>query len=60
MYGDLAGNLNSLISCNFAPFYFIERGFSLEIREFCAESYHQILNTSFLNFLLDAKFGHHI
>ena len=50
----------SLITCNFAPFYPIEMAFSLEIIEFYVENYYSIFNTSFLNFLLDAKLGHHI
>ena len=35
-------------------------GFSPEIIEFYVENYYQIFNTSFLNFLLDAKFAHHL
>ena len=50
----------SLIACNFAPFYPIEVGFSPELIEFYAENHYQIFITSFLNFLSDAKFGHHI
>ena len=50
----------SLIVCNFAPFYPIKMGFSPEIIKFYAENYDPIFNTSFLNFLLDAKFRHHI
>ena len=48
-----------LITCNIVPFYPIEMGFSPEIIEFYEENYYWIFNTSFLNFLSDAKFGHH-
>ena len=48
----------SVITCNLAPFYPIEMGFSPEIIEFSAENCYQIFNTSFLNFLSDAKSGH--
>ena len=50
----------SLITCNFAPFYPIEMWFSPEIIELYAENHYRIFNISFLNFLSDAKFGHHI
>ena len=51
----------SLITCNWAPFYPIEMGFSPEkIIEFYVENYNQIFNTSFLYFISDAKFRHHI
>ena len=49
-----------VITCNFEPFYPIEMGFSPQLIEFCAENYYQIFIASFLNFLSDAKFGHHI
>ena len=47
-----------LITSNSTPFHRIEMGFSSEIIEFYAENYYQTFNTSFLNFLSDAEFGH--
>ena len=47
-----------LITTNSTPCYPIEMGFSSEIIEFYAENYYQTFNTSFLNFLSDAEFGH--
>ena len=49
----------SLIS-NLAPIYLIEMRFSPEIIDFYVKNYYQIFNTSFLNFLSEAKFGLHI
>ena len=50
----------SLITCNSASFCPIEMGFLPEIIEFYAQNYHQVFTISFLNFLSNAKFGHHI
>ena len=48
------------IACNSTSFNLIELGFSPEIIEFYAENCYQVFTISFLNFLCDAKFGHHI
>ena len=50
----------SLITCNSTPFYPNEMGVSPEFIEFYTENYYQGFTVSFLNFLFNAKFGHHI
>ena len=60
MYGHAAEYWNSLITCNWAPFYPIKMGFLPEIIEFYVENYNQIFHTSFLNFIADVKFRHYI
>ena len=60
LYGYVAGNLNLFIACNSTSFYLIEMAFSPEIIEFYLENYYQVFIFSFLNFLLNTKFGHHI
>ena len=60
IYDHVAGIWISLITCNSTPFYPIETRCLPEIKVFYAENYHQAFTTSFLNFLSNAKFGHHI
>ena len=60
IYGHMAEIWISLITCNSTPFYPIEMGVSPEIIVFYTENYYQVFTTSFLNFLSNAKFGHHI
>ena len=52
--------LISFISCKSTSFYPIEMGFSPEIIEFYAKNHYQVFTLSFLNFLFNGKYGHHI
>ena len=56
IYGHLARNLISFISCNFMPFYPIEIGFSLYIF-LCGKNVCNILNTALEVFNVVLKIG---
>ena len=57
IYGHLAVNWFSLISCNFTPFYPIEMGFSVEILFLRSKNVCKVLNTVFQIFNVVTKIG---
>ena len=60
IYGHVGESLISFISCNFAPFYPIEMGFSLYILFLCDKSVCNVLNTALQVFNVVTKNRRHL
>ena len=60
IYGHVGGNLISFISCNFAPFYPIEMGFSLHIFFLSSKNVCNVLNPAFQVFNVVTKNRRHL